>query len=87
MGNAAQIIGAFREMIGAKNISKEDLHDLIKDGIMAALGRRYGPNVGAEVIIDEEGGDRFGSSGERSDQSRNCRPRLEDGAGFGRGKL
>jgi transcription termination/antitermination protein NusA len=57
MGNAAQIIGAFREMIGAKNISKEDLHDLIKDGIMAALGRRYGPNVGAEVIIDEEGGD------------------------------
>jgi transcription termination/antitermination protein NusA len=57
MGNAAQIIGAFREMIGAKNISKEDLHDLIKDGIMAALGRRYGPNVGAEIIIDEEGGD------------------------------
>ncbi|MGQ0562975.1 MAG: transcription termination factor NusA [Gemmatimonadota bacterium] len=57
MGNAAQIIGAFREMIGAKNISKEDLHDLIKDGIMAALARRYGPNVGAEIIIDEEGGD------------------------------
>lgn len=57
MGNAAQIIGAFREMIGAKNISREDLHDLIKDGIMAALGRRYGPNVGAEIIIDEEGGD------------------------------
>ncbi|MGQ0813608.1 MAG: transcription termination factor NusA [Gemmatimonadota bacterium] len=57
MGNATNIVGAFREMIGAKNISKEDLHDLIKDGIMAALGRRYGPNVGAEIIIDEEGGD------------------------------
>ena len=57
MGNAAQIIAAFREMIGAKNLSKDDLHDLIKDGIMAALGRRYGPNVGAEIVIDEDGGD------------------------------
>jgi N utilization substance protein A len=57
MGNAAQIIAAFREMIGAKNLSKEDLHDLIKDGIMAALARRFGPNVGAEIVIDEDGGD------------------------------
>jgi N utilization substance protein A len=57
MGNAAQIIAAFREMIGAKNLSKDDLHDLIKDGIMAALARRFGPNVGAEIIIDEAGGD------------------------------
>ena len=57
MGNAAQIIAAFREMIGAKNLSKDDLHDLIKDGIMAALARRFGPNVGAEIIIDEDGGD------------------------------
>jgi transcription termination/antitermination protein NusA len=57
MGNAANIVGAFREMIGAKNISREDLHDLIKDGIMAALGRRFGPNVGAEIVIDDESGD------------------------------
>ena len=57
MGNATQIIGAFREMIGAKNISRDDLHDLIKDGIMAALARRYGPNVEAEITIDEAGGD------------------------------
>lgn len=57
MATAANIVGAFREMIGAKNLSKEDLHDLIKDGIMAALARRYGPNVGAEILIDEDTGD------------------------------
>ncbi|HEY0809743.1 MAG TPA: NusA N-terminal domain-containing protein, partial [Longimicrobiales bacterium] len=57
MGNAANVIGAFREMIGAKNLSQADLQDLIKDGIMAALARRFGPNVGAEIIIDEDGGD------------------------------
>ena len=57
MGNATNIIGAFREMIGAKNLSQTDLQDLIKDGIMAALARRFGPNVGAEIIIDEAGGD------------------------------
>ena len=52
-----QVLAAFREMIANKNLSREDLHDLIKDGIMAALARRYGPNVSAEVTIDEEGGD------------------------------
>ncbi|HSL69361.1 MAG TPA: transcription termination factor NusA, partial [Longimicrobiales bacterium] len=57
MGNATQILAAFREMIGAKNISRIDLHDLIKDGIMAALARRFGPNVEAEIQIDEDGGD------------------------------
>ena len=57
MGNAVNVIGAFREMIGAKNLSQADLQDLIKDGIMAALARRFGPNVAAEIIIDEIGGD------------------------------
>ena len=65
MGNAANVIAAFREMIGAKNLSQTDLQDLIKDGIMAALARRYGPNVAADIIIDEAGGSAgvFGSSG------------------------
>src|SRR5690606_22211628 len=57
MANATQVLAAFREMIANKNMSRDDLHDLIKDGIMAALARRYGPNVEAEVIIDEEAGD------------------------------
>ncbi len=57
MGNATNIIGAFREMIGAKNLSQTDVQDLIKDGIMAALARRYGPNVAAEINVDEAAGD------------------------------
>ncbi len=52
-----QVLAAFREMIANKNISKDDLQDLIKDGIMAALARRYGPTVEAEVLVDEEAGD------------------------------
>jgi N utilization substance protein A len=52
-----QVLAAFREMIANKNLTRTDLHDLIKDGIMAALARRYGPTVEAEVEIDEEAGD------------------------------
>jgi N utilization substance protein A len=57
MANATQILAAFREMIANKNLSRADLQDLIKDGIMAALARRYGPNVGAEIEINEDAGD------------------------------
>jgi transcription termination/antitermination protein NusA len=57
MANATNVLAAFREMIANKNLSRDDLHDLIKDGIMAALGRRFGPTVEAEVIIDEDAGD------------------------------
>jgi transcription termination/antitermination protein NusA len=57
MGNAGQVLAAFREMIANKNLSRTDLQDLIKDGIMAALARRYGPTVEAEVIVDEAAGD------------------------------
>jgi len=32
------------------------LHDLIKDGLHAALAKRFGANVQAEIIIDEEKG-------------------------------
>ncbi len=57
MADATQVLAAFREMIANKNLSRDDLHDLIKDGIMAALARRYGPNVEAEIRVDEEAGD------------------------------
>ncbi len=57
MGNAMGVLAAFREMIANKNLSRDDLHDLIKDGIMAALARRFGAEVQAEVEIDEEAGD------------------------------
>jgi N utilization substance protein A len=57
MANTTQVLAAFRDMIANKNLSRDELHDLIRDGIMAALARRYGPTVEAEVQIDEsEGG-------------------------------
>ena len=51
-----QVLAAFREMTNNKNLSDLELHDLIRDGIMAALAKRYGPNVEAEITIDESGG-------------------------------
>jgi transcription termination/antitermination protein NusA len=56
MTNATQILAAFRELTLNKSISREELHDLIKDGILAALAKRYGPTVQAEIEIDEETG-------------------------------
>ncbi|MGD2152996.1 MAG: transcription termination factor NusA [Gemmatimonadales bacterium] len=56
MANAGQVLEAFRVMTAHKSLSREELHDLIKDGIHAALAKRYGPNVQAEIIIDEEKG-------------------------------
>jgi N utilization substance protein A len=57
MANATQVLAAFREMIANKNLSRADLHDLIRDGILAALARRFGPTVEAEIRIDEDAGD------------------------------
>ncbi len=57
MANATQVLAAFREMIANKSISREELHDLIRDGLMAALARRFGPNVEAEIDIDEDAGE------------------------------
>jgi N utilization substance protein A len=54
--DATQILGAFRELGEVKELTKQDLHELLKDGIMAALARRYGLNVEAEISIDEANG-------------------------------
>ncbi len=54
--DATQILGAFRELGEVKELSKQDLHELLKDGIMAALARRYGMNVEAEITINEDKG-------------------------------
>lgn len=56
MNNATQVIAAFREMTANKSMPREELQDLIKDGILAALAKRYGPNVEAEIEIDEATG-------------------------------
>ncbi len=56
MGNAAQVLEAFRVMTAHKSLSREELHELIKDGLHAALAKRFGANVQAEILIDEEKG-------------------------------
>jgi N utilization substance protein A len=57
MTNAGQIVAAFRDIAASKNLSTDDVYDLIKDGIVAGLVKIYGPNVEAEIHIDEASGD------------------------------
>jgi len=53
MTDAGQIIAAFRDIAATKNLTAEEVHDLLRDGIVAGLVKIYGPNVEAEVEIDE----------------------------------
>ena len=57
MANAAQIVAAFRDVAATKSLSDEEMTDLVKDGILAGLARIYGPNVQAEISIDESTAD------------------------------
>ena len=57
MANTGQIVAAIREMASTKNLSHEEMNELIRDGLLAGLGRIYGPNVRAEIEIDEVSGD------------------------------
>ena len=56
MPNAAQIVSAFRDVASTKSLSPEEMNDLIKDGILAGLARIHGPNVQAEISINEDTG-------------------------------
>jgi transcription termination/antitermination protein NusA len=57
MTNAGQIVAAFRDIAATKNLSTDDVYDLIRDGIVAGLVKLYGPNVESEINIDEASGD------------------------------
>jgi len=57
MANAAQIVAAFRDVASTKSLSPEEMNDLVKDGILAGLARIHGPNVQAEISIDEDTGE------------------------------
>jgi transcription termination/antitermination protein NusA len=57
MANAGQIVAAIRDMAATKSLSAEEMNDLIRDGILAGLGRIYGPNVRAEIEIDDHTGE------------------------------
>ncbi|HWJ24482.1 MAG TPA: transcription termination factor NusA [Gemmatimonadaceae bacterium] len=47
---------AIRELTNTKQLDRAELHGLLQDGIYAALAKKHGPNVKAEVDIDEDRG-------------------------------
>ena len=53
MANAGQIVAALRDIGATKDLTPDEVNDLMKDGILAALVRLYGPNVEAEIDIDD----------------------------------
>src|SRR5919202_2254431 len=57
MVSSADMLAAVRELSNTKQLDRTELHALLEDGIMAALAKKYGPNVQAEVDIDEGKGD------------------------------
>ena len=57
MVGSAEILSAIRELTNSKQIDRTELHGLLQDGIYAALAKRHGPNVQAEVNIDDDRGE------------------------------
>src|ERR1051325_4735741 len=53
MANTTDVVSAIRELTNTKQLERTELIDLLKDGLHAALVKRYGPNVRAEIGIDE----------------------------------
>ena len=53
MTNTTDVVSAIRELTNTKQLERTELLDLLKDGLHAALVKRYGPNVRAEIGIDE----------------------------------
>ena len=51
MSGSAEILTALRELANSKQIERTELHELLKDGILAALAKKHGPTVQAEVEI------------------------------------
>jgi len=57
MADAAQIVAAFRDVASTKNLSDEEMMDLVKDGMLAGLARISGATVQAEIEIHEDTGE------------------------------
>ncbi len=56
MAGSAEILTALRELANTKQIERTELQELLKDGILAALAKKHGPTVQAEVEIDDAKG-------------------------------
>ena len=53
MSGSPEVLSAIRELTTSKQLDRAELLDLLRDGIHAALARRYGPNVRFELEFDE----------------------------------
>ncbi len=56
MAGSAEILVALRELANTKQIDRTEIHELLRDGILAALAQKHGPTVQAEVEIDDDKG-------------------------------
>jgi N utilization substance protein A len=56
MSGSAEILAAIRELANSKQLAKSELHELLTDGIQAALAKKHGPTVRTEIEIDEDRG-------------------------------
>ena len=57
MAASVEILTAIRELTNSKQIDRTELHGLLQDGINAALAKKHGPTVKAEVEIAGVEGD------------------------------
>ena len=57
MAGSTEIITAIRDLSHLKQIERSELHELLQDGIHAALAKKHGPTVQAEVDIDDDKGE------------------------------
>jgi len=55
MSDKIPVVEAFRVMAANKALTEDELHDLIREGIHAALARRFGGPVEAEIDITPDG--------------------------------
>ena len=53
MSAPAEILAALRELANVKQLERAELIDLLRDGIHAALVKKHGPTVRAEIDVDE----------------------------------
>jgi N utilization substance protein A len=53
MATSTEVLTAIRELASNKQLDRENLLDLLRDGIHAALVKKYGPTVRSEIEIDE----------------------------------
>ncbi|GDX87290.1 MAG: transcription termination/antitermination protein NusA [Gemmatimonadetes bacterium] len=57
MAGSTEILTAIRELAHLKQIERSELTELLRDGIHAALAKKHGPTVQAEVTVDDDRGE------------------------------